>query len=617
MSRSIFFSQPNPAAGETAKVLVLRWGAAFVSLAAGIAAALMYLTYAAATGLSYASWGAAFLLGLSTIWLAWGAVQGMIGLAVRMPAVPELPPDAPISARTIVLMPICNEDPTETFARLAAMHGQMQAYDVDVDFAILSDTRSPANAQAEEEALALLLRHAAVAPDATRGRIFYRRRSDNHGRKAGNIGEFIRTAGGAWDLAMVLDADSLMEAETIITMIRRMEAQPDLGLLQSLPRIVAARSLFGRAMQFSAAFHGPVFTRGLARMQGRTGPFWGHNAMIRLRAFAQSCGLPDLEGPPPFGGHILSHDYVEAALLARAGWAVRVDPDLGGSYEEAPENLVAHAKRDRRWCQGNLQHARLIRTNGLRFWNRVVFVQGIMAYLSSGFWALFLMATALGGLWQKAHDYFPGEALYLHDYIVFLPVLPTDESLRALGLLIGIFGLLLLPKLLVMVEAILSGRVRGFGGIVTAMASVLVELVISALIAPVLMAFQCRSVLQVLSGRDGGWPPNMRGDGRMDISEAYEAAKFIPAAGLIALVAAWYLTPVQMPWLLPVLLPMVFAPVLIAATSVTPRGRRLFATPEERQIPAIVASYHAILGAWTAMRAAPAQGAPAPQLQTV
>src|SRR5690606_30246909 len=143
----------------------------------------------------------------------------------------------------------------------------------------------------------------------------------------------------------------------LVELVRRMEAAPEVGLIQTLPVIVNARSRFSRIQQFSAAFYSPVSCRGLAMMQGRTGPFWGHNAIVRTRAFAESCGLPELRGRPPFGGHILSHDYVEAALLARAGWTVRVDDDLSGSFEESPENMVLHAKRDRRWCQGNLQHS--------------------------------------------------------------------------------------------------------------------------------------------------------------------------------------------------------------------------------------------------------------------
>lgn len=561
-----------------------------MALAAGIAAGLMFLQYASASRLSHWAGVAAVLLTVSTCWLAWGAMLGLIGL---WPALPRPPESRVITGRTVIVMPVCNEDAVTTFARVAAMHRQLSDSPAMIDFAILSDTRSAEGARAEEAALRLLRAETA----GRGGRIHYRRRAQNTGRKAGNVGEFIRRSGAAWDHALVLDADSLIESETVLAMIRRMEAAPTLALLQTLPRVVRARSLFGRAMQFSAAFHGPVFTRGLARMQGTTGPYWGHNALIRIRAFAECCGLPDLPGKPPFGGHILSHDYVEAALLARGGWVVRVDPDLGGSYEEAPENLVEHAKRDRRWCQGNLQHARLLRTAGLRFWSRATLFQGILAYVSSGLWAAFLVTAVLAGVWQSAPDYFPGIIMTYDDTIRFLPVFPSDESVRALGLLIGIFGLLLLPKILVAVEAAATGRLAGFGGW-RGIGAVAAELALSALIAPVLMAFQVRSLIQILSGRDGGWPQNLRGDGRMTLAESWAAARFMTLWALAALAAVQILAPEQLPWLLPVLLPMALAPVLIALTSGP--APRTFATPEDRQRPAILALHDTILDRWHA-----------------
>ena len=578
-------------APEAIGVIGLRVLGLVLALAAGAMAAMMFIQYAAITRLSEWFWLAAVLLGISTSWLAWGAFLGILGLAPTRRRPPET---EAITARTVVLVPICNEDALNTFSRVAAMQRQLSDAPAQVDFAILSDTTSPKGARTEQAALARL--EAEVS--ATGGKVYYRRRDQNTGRKAGNIAEFINRSGAAWDFALILDADSLMEAETILTMIRRMEASPDLTLLQTLPRVVRAQSVFGRAMQFAAAFHGPVFTRGLARLQGRTGPYWGHNALVRIRAFAESCGLPELPGRAPSGGHILSHDYVEAALLARAGWTVRVDPDLGGSFEEGPENVVAHARRDRRWCQGNLQHARLLRTDGLRLWSRAIFVQGIMSYLSSGFWATFLIAAMLAGLWQAAPDYFPGVVAIYHERLGFLPVLPIDASGRAIGLFLGIVGLLLLPKLLVMLEAALTRRTRAHGGDGAALMSVLAELILSAMLAPVLMAYQVRSLLQVLAGQDGGWPPNARGDGLLTLPEAWAASKFITFAGAIALGFAHTMVPQQLPWLLPVLLPMLFAPLLIAWTSRPARLKTIHVTPEEMDLPPVLALHDAILSRW-------------------
>ena len=287
----------------------------------------------------------------------------------------------------------------------------------------------------------------AMAKDAS----FYRRRAQNTGKKAGNVEEFFEQSGGAYDYALILDADSLMEGQTILEMIRRMEAEPRLGLLQTLPKIIRAQTRFGRAMQFAASFYSPVFCRGLAMLQGETGPFWGHNAIVRVQAFVQSCGLPVLRGTPPFGGHIMSHDYVEAALLARAGWIVRVDDDLEGSFEEGPENVIDHGKRDRRWCQGNLQHARVITAPGLKAWSRFVFAQGIMAYIAPLFWLAFLLVSILAPYFDVQPDYFP-EANWP------IPYIPPSMTFEAISLLVGIFGLLLLPKLLVAVKAAWTGQ---------------------------------------------------------------------------------------------------------------------------------------------------------------
>ncbi len=367
----------TPAFGRVALLRTLAIGG---SVLLAFAALALFLQSVGTDGLQTLDFFRALLIAVSTFWLGWGAALAILGLFAS--TAPRKPLDTPIRGRTVILVPVYNEDPAATFARIAAMDADLQAQGLGprTAFAILSDTRDDTIARREAFWFLRLL-------DETggEGRIFYRRRTSNRGRKAGNIADFIRTSGAAWDYALILDADSLMTAATIAEMIRRIEAEPTLGLLQSPPGIIRARSRFGRAMQFAGAFHGPIFTRGLARLQGRTGPFWGHNAIVRIRAFAESCGLPELTGRPPFGGHILSHDYVEAALLARAGWTVRVDPDLMGSFEEGPENMILHARRDRRWCQGNLQHARILTAPGLSGWNRFVFLQGILTYVAPCF----------------------------------------------------------------------------------------------------------------------------------------------------------------------------------------------------------------------------------------
>ncbi len=557
------------------------------SLLAAATAGAVFHAYGTADGISLIDVLRSALIFLSTWWLAWGAATALLGLTSRRRPVPPRV-EGPVTGRTVVIVPVYNEDPRVTFARIAAMDASVAATGtgVRVDFAVLSDTRDEAIAAQERLWFSRLL-----ARQRGEGRMFYRRRSRNTGRKAGNIEEFIASSGAAWDYAVILDADSLMEGATIVEMIRRIEADPALGLLQTLPRVIRARSVFGRAMQFAASFHSPVFARGLAAMQGRTGPFWGHNAIVRIRAWAESCGLPELPGKAPFGGPILSHDYVEAALLARAGWTVRLDDDLDGSFEEGPENIVDHAKRDRRWCQGNLQHTRLVLAPGLKPWSRFVFVQGIFAYIAPILWLGFIAASIAAVYCAEVPDYFPEPNWPF-------PVFPNDQTSKAVGLAVGVFGLLVMPKLLVALDAIATGRARRHGGARAALRAVAAELALSSVLAPVLLAFQSRSVFQVLSGRDGGWPPNNRGDGGLYLSEAVAAGGWISLCGLAGMAATQLMAPVLMLWLLPVTLPMLAAPLLIWWTS-KPAGPGAFPVPEDAALPDVVARHDTVLAEWS------------------
>ncbi|MGR3380481.1 glucans biosynthesis glucosyltransferase MdoH [Roseovarius indicus] len=571
-----------------AVLFVLRTAMIALSLIAGIGAFFLFLEFGDADGLTWLDVFRAVLILISTLWLAWGAVTAFVGMTTRARP-PERENVAPIKGRTCILMPVYNEDPVESLSRVAAMEASLRETGdpADIHFAILSDTRDEAIAKQEREVFERMVRECGGA-----GRFFYRRRENNVGKKAGNIEDFITRSGAAYDYALVLDADSLMEGETILRMIRRMEAEPGLGLLQTLPKIIRAQSHFGRAMQFSAGFFSPVFARGLAMVQGRTGPFWGHNAIIRVRAFAQSCGLPVLKGKPPFGGHVMSHDYVEAALLARAGWTVRLDDDLEGSYEEGPENLVDHAKRDRRWCQGNLQHMRIIGAPGLKPWSRFVFAQGIMAYIAPLFWMGFILASIAAPLLVTPPNYFPVPGWPF-------PYFPPSEASMAIGLAIGIFGLLFLPKLLIALRSAVNGEAKRFGGIGRVFLSTLAELALSSLTAPVLMMFAVRSVSQVLMRRDGGWPTNNRGDGILSWSEAVSAAWWITLTGCAGMLAAWYLTPELFLWLLPIGVPMIGAPALLRLTSL-PSRRRLMRVPADAATPRVVQLCDIVLARWGA-----------------
>lgn len=537
------------------------------------------------------------LCAATAAWIAWGAALGLGGLVGRRM---KTPPRASLAesgqaAKTAILIPVYNEDPRATFSSAAAMAHSLSKtpYASLFDIAILSDSRDPAII-AEEEDWFLRL-HADMPRDIE---VFYRRRTDNSGKKAGNIGDFVRRHGARYTYMLILDADSLMEGETIVEMLRRMEAEPRLGLLQTLPKIVASKTWFARALQFSASLFSPIFTRGLARMQGVEGPFWGHNAMVRTNAFAESCGLPALSGSPPFGGHILSHDYVEAALLTRQGWIVRVDADLEGSYEEGPQNAIDYAKRDRRWCQGNLQHIRLLTAPGLHGWNRFTFLQGVMAYLSSPLWMAFIAASIVAPLFAPAIDYFPSP---------YLPaIFPRAETALAVTLLVGVGGLLIGPKLLIALRSALTGEARKFGGAFRVLFSTLMEIIWSSALAPITLMYQSRSVLQVIFGMDGGWPSSDREGQTLKLGETFRASWWIVLTGIIMLVGAWTLAPDLFWWLTPIAVPQILAPVLIAASSSPASGRAayacgLFRTPEELARPAVMRERDAVLARWNRM----------------
>jgi membrane glycosyltransferase len=575
----------------SAVVVLRRLGAIVFSLIVSVAATDLFIRYADTDGMTALDVFRCALIAITTLWLAWGAALSLLGLFHLHEPPARLPDDQPIRGRTAILVPVYNEDPVATFSRVAAMDEGLAALGASAlfDFALLSDTTS--QEIADEEALwwARL-----VTERAGDGRIFYRRRSVNTGKKAGNIEEFMRRSGAAYDYALILDADSLMDPRTVVEMVRRMEAEPQLGLLQTLPTIIHARSFFGRAMQFSASYFSPVFARGVAMLQGNEGPFWGHNALVRVRAFAESCGLPQLSGKPPFGGHIMSHDYVEAALLARAGWKVRLDPDLEASFEESPENLLEHAKRDRRWCQGNMQYVKLVLAPNLRFWSRLVFAQGIMAYVASPIWLLFLITSMAAPFFARRPDYFP------EPHFPF-PIFPADETFVAVVLVTGIWCLLVLPKMVIVLRGVITGDNGRFGGTFAALVSTFAEVVFSSFLAPLMLWFQSRAVLQVLFGVDGGWSTANRGGGRMSLNDAWLASRWIVVSGVLTLGFTFLAARGMIAWLVPIAGPMAISPLLIWLTSQNAeRGLAswLFRTPTEFHAAPVMEVRDRIFAAW-------------------
>ncbi len=311
---------------------------------------------------------AVYLLALFAVLFAWialsfvSAIAGFISLVTgggRRLGVCDGATPRP-TERTALLMPCYNESPARVMAGLQSIWeslrdaGQCDAFDIF----ILSDTTDP-DIWIEEEAAFLALRQRTGSD-----RVFYRRRKNNVARKAGNIADWVTRWGGAYPLFLILDADSVMRGETLLRLAGAMAKHPDAGIMQTLPIITGGNTLFARMQQFAGRVYGPLIAHGIAWWHGAEGNYWGHNAMIRTRAFADHAGLPELSGRKPFGGHIMSHDFVEAALIRRGGWAVHMVPALAGSYEESPPSLTDLAVRDRRWCQGNLQHLAVLPTGG-------------------------------------------------------------------------------------------------------------------------------------------------------------------------------------------------------------------------------------------------------------
>jgi membrane glycosyltransferase len=513
------------------------------------------------------------------------AVVGLVALALHRPR----PKIVEISQRTAVVMPTFNEDPTRVFGALAAIiddiaQGPHSIYAPCFDWFVLSDSTDPDIWMAEERVLVELRRRL-----GGRANVYYRHRPRNTGRKAGNIADFVRGWGGAYDHMLVLDADSLMTSEAVIALALAMENDPDAGIIQSMPLIINRNTMFARLQQFAARFYGPVICTGLSAWSGRTGNYWGHNAIIRTRAFARACGLPVLSGRPPLGGMIMSHDFVEAALMRRAGWAVYMLPHVRGSYEESPPNLIDLAIRDRRWCQGNLQHIRVLAARGLRLISRQHLATGIFSYLASPIW----MAQLLVGIVLVLQSHYVRPEYFTNEFEL-LPAFPLTDPARALQLFGVTMAVLLGPKLFGLALAFADRGMRGACGGGWRMAlSALIEIVFSALMAPILMVSQTGAVIRILLGMDSGWNPQRRDDGSVPF--AVIAARHLPHTllGFMTLVAGLLIAPSLVVWMSPTIAGLLLAAGLIwvsgrLTVGLALRRAGLLLTPEETSPPAIV-----------------------------
>ncbi|HXF11331.1 MAG TPA: glucans biosynthesis glucosyltransferase MdoH [Desulfuromonadaceae bacterium] len=488
---------------------------------------------------------------------------------------------------TAIVFPICNEDVVRVYEGLRAVFeslkktGQLAGF----DFFILSDSGDPDKWVEEERRWYDLVRDL----DAL-GKIYYRRRLVNEGRKSGNVRDFLNAWGRRYRYFMVCDADSVMRGETMVDLVKLMEAHPTAGLIQTVPALVNAETLFGRIQQFANRLYAPVFIAGLNYWALDLGNYWGHNAIIRTEPFMQFCDLPQLPGRKPFGGQILSHDFVEAALMLRENWEVWFAYDLEGSYEEAPQSLIENARRDRRWCQGNLQHGMVLFAKGLRGVSRLHLTLGIFGYLTSPLWFLFLLTFNWIDWYQR---YTRLSNVPVH---AFTPYLNLSEAGHAFLIFIVCMVVIMLPKFLSLIDLARDPeRRRAFGGLPCTAAGVVCETIFSTLHAPLQMLWHTRFVITNFLGMSTGWPSQQRADA--GTSWAYAARRHWGHVliGVIWGSFMWWLDPKLFWWFTPMLAGMVLSIPLSVVTSQARLGIRarqagLFLTPEEVSPPPEIVS---------------------------
>ena len=513
----------------------------------------------------------------------------------------------PLGSRTAILVPIFNEDVRRVFAGVEATYrslaatGRLDAF----DFYVLSDTRDP-DIQAEE-ALAWSDTCRAVRGF---GKLFYRHRRINIKRKSGNIADFLRRWGRNYDYMVVFDADSVMAGSALVRLVRLMDEHPRAGIIQTVPAMVNRETLFARVQQFASRAYGPMLAAGLRFWQLGESYYWGHNAILRCEAFMRHCGLSRLPGEPPLGGEILSHDFVEAALMGRAGWEVWITCDVAGSYEETPPTLLDELKRDRRWCQGNLQHLRLLFGDGIRLGHRAIMAMGVVAYTSALFWAAFLVLSSVVVVekWLSSPVYFSARPS-------LFPLWPQWHPELAVTLLSTTAVLLLCPKLLSVLLIARAGRAGLFGSLPRLCASVLLEIAFSTLLAPVRMWFHSKFVVLTLLGRQIGWTAQCRTDTETPWRDAIRQHGPAMVAALALLTGLASLSWSLVWWVLPVVTAAVVAAPLSVYSSRLSLGRafrrwRLFVIPEEVDPPEIIERLHRALDRHSprpSRRAAPRQ----------
>ena len=517
-----------------------------------------------------------YLSGFAFLWIAISVGTAIVGLIAivrsdKTPGLPRATPDLSVA----LLIPIHNENPSDVFGNASALLSDLRGKPDARRFSlhVLSDTRDAAIAALEWRAFEILRLEQGDVFD-----IFYRRRAKNTDRKTGNLSDWVTNWGGRYDAMLVLDADSLMSADAVLTLRLALANDPDAGLVQSWPKLIHSSSLFARVQEFATAAHGWLLAAGLAQWTKGEANYWGHNAIIRTRAFAQCAGLPHLSG----NTLIMSHDFVEAAMLLRAGWCVRFLPSVEGSFEQTPNSLIEYVQRDRRWCRGNLQHLRILAAPGLNPLSRFHMLQGAVSYLLAPVWLVLL------AIWA-----FPEMATSSLGSNGAPPVAEAVDGFNNSGgvLLACVLIMLLGPKLLSAATILSSGAKRtAFGGTASFIGALLTEIAVSFIYAPILMVQQVLSVaFSALSKRDI-WASQSRDGARHTLATV---VKFhVIETGLGGIIVTGILTSTITIWLLPVGLSLILAvplSMLSERSVATSRAKALrLSTPESLTPPMIV-----------------------------
>ncbi|MBF0511742.1 MAG: glucans biosynthesis glucosyltransferase MdoH [Candidatus Omnitrophica bacterium] len=578
-------------------VLALRRGVFFILVAASMyVAGMSFATILSADGSSPLT---RTIIGIFIClfgWLSfnfWTIVFGFI-TALRkvdneLPLPHEIKSISP-QTRTAIIMPVYNEEMSRIYSALRATYQSLEETGqlAQFDFFILSDSVDNHSILMEETAWMDLCRDVNGF-----GKIFYRRRKVRLHKKSGNVSDFCRRWGSEYKYMIIFDADSLMEGELLVRMVNVMEERADIGILQTAPMAVNQVTLVSRLQQFASHVYGPLFFAGLRFWQMDESGYWGHNAIVRMEPFMKYCALPHFSGRPPFGGEILSHDFVEAALMRRAGWGVWLAYELEGSYEELPPSLFEELERDKRWCQGNIQHLRLMFMKGARFGHRLLFLNGNLFYFSS-----FLLLLLLGLMTAYAVGRFFHTVVYFSGERVLFPHWPVLYSELSIRLLMVTFAFLLIPKLLSVLLIIISpSKVVRFGGGIRLCLSVIIESIFSMILAPLRMIFHAWYVVLNLVMPRLAWKPQVRHAKKTSFAQAFGAYWLSMLGALLWAMIAYAVNKTLFWWVSMMVLPLVFAvpiSVLFSLPSLGMFFRKcgLLLTPPETQPSRVLSLYH-------------------------